>query len=385
MKRYNSLGASPTDVYEYHPTILNTKSLLERLAVELRFTFFRLEETWLELRRDPISFGRHSLRQLRDSLTEHLERQNIASGLTALNVVLITVLVVTQMEGLNVPKEDSNDGPEIEVAEILTLPDAAQSAGAASGPSLGTGSEGRVGFNIGRGEGSEQRQKRSGGGGSGGMKDDSDAQQGKLPQPSDIPAPISRFPPARRQVLDVAGIDLDPALWRNLSSPLYGNPLSNSMVPSNGPGDGGGMGTNRGTGIGDGDGDGIGKGSGGNMGDGSREIGGPTRGGASGSRLYDPDEVFSALRVTQRARVLAKPEPQYTDEARRNLVTGTVVLRVVFSRTGDVVNIRAIQTLPFGLTERAIAAARQIRFLPAMKDSRPVSVHMQLEYNFNLY
>jgi hypothetical protein len=61
------------------------------------------------------------------------------------------------------------------------------------------------------------------------------------------------------------------------------------------------------------------------------------------------------------------------------------MLRVVFSSAGEVVQIRAIRTLPFGLTERAIAAARQIKFVPAMKGGRPVSVHMQLEYNFNLY
>ena len=60
-------------------------------------------------------------------------------------------------------------------------------------------------------------------------------------------------------------------------------------------------------------------------------------------------------------------------------------VRVVFSSSGDVVQIRAVRTLPFGLTERAIAAARQIKFVPAMKDGRSVSVHMQLEYNFNLY
>ena len=36
-------------------------------------------------------------------------------------------------------------------------------------------------------------------------------------------------------------------------------------------------------------------------------------------------------------------------------------------------------------TEKAIAAARKIRFIPAMRNGRPVSVHMQLEYNFNLY
>jgi len=37
------------------------------------------------------------------------------------------------------------------------------------------------------------------------------------------------------------------------------------------------------------------------------------------------------------------------------------------------------------LTERAIAAAKQIRFVPAQKDGHAVSMWMQLEYNFNLY
>ena len=77
--------------------------------------------------------------------------------------------------------------------------------------------------------------------------------------------------------------------------------------------------------------------------------------------------------------------PQYTEDARKNQITGTVALRVVFASSGEVVQIRAVHTLPFGLTERAIAAARQIRFEPAMRDGRAVSVSMQLEYNFNLY
>jgi hypothetical protein len=38
--------------------------------------------------------------------------------------------------------------------------------------------------------------------------------------------------------------------------------------------------------------------------------------------------------------------------------------------------------LQFGLTERAIAAARMIEFVPAIKGGRPVSTYMQLEYNF---
>ena len=95
--------------------------------------------------------------------------------------------------------------------------------------------------------------------------------------------------------------------------------------------------------------------------------------------------MFSLNQVAERARVLSKPEPQYTEEARKQDVTGTVVLRVVFSSSGEVTNIRAVQSLPAGLTEKAIAAARQIRFIPARRDGHPVSMFMQLEYNFNLY
>jgi len=89
--------------------------------------------------------------------------------------------------------------------------------------------------------------------------------------------------------------------------------------------------------------------------------------------------------VTTKARVLAKPEPRYTEEARRAQITGTVVLRAILSADGTIRHILVIRQLPFGLTERAIAAARGIRFTPATKDGLPVSMFVQLEYNFNLY
>jgi len=44
-----------------------------------------------------------------------------------------------------------------------------------------------------------------------------------------------------------------------------------------------------------------------------------------------------------------------------------------------------MSTLPDGLTEMATEAARKIRFIPAIKDGRFVSMWMELQYNFNLY
>jgi TonB family protein len=95
--------------------------------------------------------------------------------------------------------------------------------------------------------------------------------------------------------------------------------------------------------------------------------------------------IFSTKEVTTKAHILSRPEPQYTEEARKNQVTGTVVLRAVFAADGQVRAIRPIRMLPDGLTINAIRAARQIKFIPATRDGQPVSQYIQIEYNFNLY
>jgi len=97
------------------------------------------------------------------------------------------------------------------------------------------------------------------------------------------------------------------------------------------------------------------------------------------------NEVFTGKQVTTKVRLIKKPEPSYTESARQNLVTGTVVLKAVFAADGKVKYILVVASLPDGLTARAIDAARKIKFVPATKDGRTVSMYMQLEYNFNLY
>ena len=95
--------------------------------------------------------------------------------------------------------------------------------------------------------------------------------------------------------------------------------------------------------------------------------------------------VFIASEVPTKARVLRKPEPSYTESARNAQVEGTVVLRAILAADGQIQNVLVLSRLPHGLTERAIEAARKIKFQPAVKDGRPVSVFVQIEYNFNLY
>jgi periplasmic protein TonB len=202
---------------------------------------------------------------------------------------------------------------------------------------------------------------------------------------SAIQAPIN--PPLPNPTLPVAGIDLDPALNKNLQFANYGDPRSKTTTDSKGPGDGGAFGTGSGLGLGEGKGPGFGPGENGNIGGESKAPGCCGGGGAKGNNPNpdDVDRVFTPPQVTQRPRVTFKPEPQYSEEARKSDITGSVILSVVFSRTGEVTNIRAIKGLPGGLTERAMAAARRIQFVPGTREGHPVNVHMQLEYNFNLY
>lgn len=61
------------------------------------------------------------------------------------------------------------------------------------------------------------------------------------------------------------------------------------------------------------------------------------------------------------------------------------MLLAVFAADGNIKNVLVLQSLPYGLTEKAVAAARRIKFQPATKDGQVVSTFIQIEYNFNLY
>jgi TonB family protein len=102
-------------------------------------------------------------------------------------------------------------------------------------------------------------------------------------------------------------------------------------------------------------------------------------GGNQPHRIYQPREV------TTKPRILSRAEPQLTAEALRNGVQGTVVLRAVFAFDGKVRGIRVIKGLEYGMTEEAVRAARQIKFIPAEIDGRPVSQYFQVEYHFGTF
>jgi TonB family protein len=267
--------------------------------------------------------------------------------------------------------------PELQVEQMIDIPDEQP-----------TPDPGNAGLNKGNGGGSKPKQERPGGGGGGGREEAKPASFGKVPQASlEVPQVVAPDPkpvlPKNPALPVAATVVADPMLVPPDARVLpYGDYKSKSTDPSSGPGTGNGIGTGTGGGIGPGEGGGLGPGRGGNIGGGDRNDGGGGPGGGGGG---DYNRIFTGKDVTSKARLISKPEPQYTEDARKNQVTGTVVLKVVFASNGSVQNIRTVSGLPYGLTERAIAAARQIKFVPATKDGHQVSMWMQLEYNFNLY
>jgi TonB family protein len=341
--------STATQSYAYQPTIIEDKVLISRLAIQIAFVRD-------EFKRDPRGFAAQLIRDL------------LANPKIIVPLVLATVVLTVVMKQSNVPLASRTGIVDDPLADVVMLEPIERA--------------GHAGFNEGNGDGSGSTPRRAHGGGGGGDHTPKPQQTGKLPPPSTMLAPIPITPSVNPRALPVAGIKIDPALWKDLEAPVYGDPTSTSTVPSKGPGEGGGIGNGRGLGVGSGDGPGVGPGSKGNTGGRSEQDGCCGTGGGRGAGLSG---IMRTTEVDQRVRVLSKPEPQYTEEARRNQIIGTVVLRTVFSSDGEVVQIRALNTLPFGLTERAVAAARQIKFMPAMKGGHPVSVFMQLEYNFNLY
>jgi TonB family protein len=84
--------------------------------------------------------------------------------------------------------------------------------------------------------------------------------------------------------------------------------------------------------------------------------------------------------------ILDKPNPQYTDEARRLGIEGEVLVDVVFLGSGQVKVEKVAKGLGHGLDEAAIRAAEQIRFRPAMQDGHavdfPATVHIVFQLAF---
>ncbi len=223
-----------------------------------------------------------------------------------------------------------------------------------------------------------------GGGGGGGRNDPTPASEGRMaPMFKDKPM----LTPSKE---DISVTEPLMAVTRGLQANKDftpendGRPMGAGIgkIPSDGPGGPLGQGSGQGEGQGPGRGPGYGPGSGGGFGGGNGGGFGPGNG-PGGGGADAPPEMPKGPSVA--LKIISKPQPQYTEEARKNQISGTVRLKVIFNSNGSVGSITAVSGLGYGLTEKAIAAARNIRFEPQLKNGVPTSISKTIEYNFNLY
>jgi TonB family protein len=111
--------------------------------------------------------------------------------------------------------------------------------------------------------------------------------------------------------------------------------------------------------------------------------------GSSGNRGAISDAGFSAAasapktppaprkpadqgNIDKPVEITLKPRPDYTDEARKMRIEGEVLLRVLFTASGEARVLDLIDGLPSGLNENAKRAAERIQFKPAQRQGQPV-------------
>ena len=171
----------------------------------------------------------------------------------------------------------------------------------------------------------------------------------------------------------------------------------------------GGFDNDAGPGYGSGSGNGTGVGGNGGRGNGNGVAGAGFGGGAAfatgkseGPKAVEKSGFQSAEVAPQAAakaktaasepppttavELLSKPNPQYTDEARRLGIEGEVLVNVVFLASGQVKVEGISKALGHGLDEAAIRATQQIRFKPAIQDGHavdfPAVVHIVFQLAF---
>jgi TonB family protein len=85
-----------------------------------------------------------------------------------------------------------------------------------------------------------------------------------------------------------------------------------------------------------------------------------------------------------RPELISATHPVYTELARRNRVTGTVIVEAIINEQGGIENVRVLKGQPMGLDQAAVDAVKTWKFKPAMKDGKPVKVYYVLTVNFQL-
>src|SRR5579871_554720 len=84
------------------------------------------------------------------------------------------------------------------------------------------------------------------------------------------------------------------------------------------------------------------------------------------------------------AQIVNRIEPEYTPEARAAGLQGVVILFLIINPSGELTDVRVIQSLGLGLDEKAVAAVRQWHFKAGMRDGIPDWSAQGVEIEFRL-
>lgn len=209
---------------------------------------------------------------------------------------------------------------------------------------------------------------KAGGGGGGGDRSQMPPTKGRAPK-----FKWTQFTPPEATIKNQnPKLAMDPSLLgppdlKVPNPPLsnMGDPLAAAVNYSGGPGGGGGIGTGEGGGIGSGSGGGLGPGEGGGTG------GGMFRAGVNG--VGSPVCIYC-------------PQPEYSDEARKAKYMGTVLLDVIVTTDGRVLNPQVLKGPGLGLEEKAMSQVKNWKMRPALgPNGKPVNCRVQIEVTFHLY
>jgi protein TonB len=213
-----------------------------------------------------------------------------------------------------------------------------------------------------------------GGGGGGGNKMPEPPRKAELPGKDKITVPVTKAPevvapkpaPPEEEPEPAPQLNIPAQTLADATAALPGTIEGPPGPPSlsQGAGTGGGAGTGTGTGIGSGTGSGL----------------GPGYGGGTGGGAFRPGNGVSLPVLIREVR------PQYTSDAMRAKVQGTVLLECIVRPDGSVTDITVLRSLDrsFGLDEEAIKAARQWRFRPGTRMGETVPVLITIELRFTL-
>jgi TonB family protein len=79
---------------------------------------------------------------------------------------------------------------------------------------------------------------------------------------------------------------------------------------------------------------------------------------------------------------LNRLKPEYTAQAERADISATVELMVVLRSTGEIGEVQVVRWAGYGLDESAIETVRKLKFKPATREGKAISVKALVRYNF---